>query len=79
MVVTLDSITPENGFPSDMEDADKIFVYGQSMAYPDMSDDDKIFLMIEGLRYAKERNEWRYQNPYFDPNQVLDLLAEHGR
>ena len=47
MVVTLDSITPENGFPSDMEYADKLFAYGQSMAYPDMSDDDKIFLMIE--------------------------------
>ena len=41
-----------------------------------MSDDDKMWLCIEGLKYHKQRNEWRFTNPYFDPNQVLDLLAE---
>ena len=79
MVVTLDSITPENGFPDDMEYMDKLFAYGQSMAFPDMSDEDKIFLLKEGLNDAKARNEYKYENPYFDPTKVLDLLAEHGR
>lgn len=74
--MTLDDITPENGFPSDLTDADKISVYGQSLHFPEMSDEDKMWLCIEGLKYHKERNEWQFTNPYFDPNQVLDLLAE---
>lgn len=79
MTLTIDHITPANGFPSDMSYEDKIFVYGQSLGFPEMSDDDKMYLLKEGLRYHVTRNEHEFINPYYDPNQVLDLLKERKK
>tara|TARA_B100000035_G_scaffold254081_1_gene223562 strand:- start:260 stop:499 length:240 start_codon:yes stop_codon:yes gene_type:complete len=79
MAVSLDSLTPENGFPDDLGHEDKIFFYGQSLSFPDMSDEDKIFLLKESCKWEKERKGLMHINPYLDPNQVLDLLTEHGR
>lgn len=75
MTVSLDTLTPENGFPTDLTYGDKICLVGQGFGFPDMPDDDKIFLLQEACKWEKERKGLMHINPYLDPDQVLDLLG----
>lgn len=79
MAINLDNLSTENGFPADFSYIEKIQYFGQSLGFPEMSDDDVIFLLLEGCKWEKERKGLMHVNPYLDPNQVLDKLAEHGR
>jgi hypothetical protein len=76
MTISLEDIKPDNGFPDDLEHMDKIELYGLSAGFPEMSDEDKLYLLVEACKYHKERKDYEFINPYLDPEQVSDLLAE---
>ena len=76
MTISLEDITPDNGFPDDLSHKDTIEIYGRSASFPEMSDEDKLYLLVEACKYHRERNDYAFTNPYLDPNQVLGLLEE---